>query len=67
MHLPVVVQAFGDAFHRFARWSEKKPVPELGTAETDMEAVDRFYDFWNVFKSWRDFSYYFEYNLDDVR
>ena len=29
------------------------PVPALGNAETPIEEVDAFYDFWYEFKSWR--------------
>ncbi len=45
---------FKEAFHRFSRWSEKKPVPCLGDENTPYAQVEKFYDFWTKFKSWRD-------------
>jgi len=59
-------ELYGEAFHRFARWSEKKPVPSLGTDEDDITVVDSFYDFWFEFKSWRDFSFDDEHDPDDA-
>lgn len=47
---------FGPIFKRNARWSTKKPVPELGDMETDMNDVLDFYSFWNKFDSWRDYT-----------
>jgi hypothetical protein len=46
---------FGAAFRRQSRWSERKPVPDLGTADTDFAELQTFYDFWHSFKSWREF------------
>ena len=50
---------FGPAFKRNARWSAAPggadAVPELGDADTPWEKVDKFYDFWFAFKSWREF------------
>ena len=50
---------FGPAFKRNARWSAAPggadAVPELGDADTPWEQVDKFYDFWFAFKSWREF------------
>lgn len=47
-------EVFEPAFKRFARWSSKKPVPSIGDAETPLETVKKFYDFWHKFDSWRD-------------
>ena len=46
---------FGAAFKRQSRWSENKPVPDLGIEAEEYEAVAKFYDFWYGFKSWREF------------
>jgi DnaJ family protein C protein 2 len=45
---------FGEVFRRNAKWSETKPVPELGNISTSYDRVERFYDFWRGFQSWRD-------------
>lgn len=47
-------EKFGEAFHRFSRFSVKKPVPALGDDETPYAEVQVFYDFWETFQSWRD-------------
>ena len=51
--------AFAPAFKRQARWSAAPggadAVPELGGADAPWEQVDKFYDFWFAFKSWREF------------
>ena len=47
---------FSPIFKRNARWSTKKPVPELGTMDTPMNTVLDFYSFWNKFDSWRDYT-----------
>merc|ERR1711904_457782 len=48
-------EVFGQAFIRNSKWSEVKPVPTLGDAETPYARVTKFYDFWRSFQSWRDF------------
>lgn len=48
------------------RWSEYKPVPKLGGEKTEWHVVDRFYKFWTNFRSWRDFSYEDEYDINDA-
>lgn len=45
---------FGEAFRRNAKWSERKPVPDIGDAALPFEKVERFYDFWRGFQSWRE-------------
>ncbi|CAL8462322.1 g1855 [Coccomyxa elongata] len=49
------IKVFGPAFRRNTRWSVATPVPEVGEDETPWEEVDKFYDFWFSFKSWREF------------
>ena len=46
---------FGAAFRRQARWSERRPVPDLGERDAEYAAVQAFYDFWYGFRSWREF------------
>eukprot|EP00301_Raphidiophrys_heterophryoidea_P020666 c529_g1_i1.p1 GENE.c529_g1_i1~~c529_g1_i1.p1 ORF type:complete len:690 (-),score=164.42 c529_g1_i1:398-2260(-) len=53
-------------FSRFAYFSATKPVPDFGDAETPIRDVQRFYEFWNNFQSWRDFSHEDEYNPDEA-
>jgi DnaJ homolog subfamily C member 2 len=50
-------KAFGDAFEREARFSNKQPVPMLGDYDDPKEKVEGFYDFWYNFDSWRSFEY----------
>jgi len=57
---------FKPVFIRNAFWSNKKPVPDIGDMNTDIKKVERFYQFWENFDSWRDFSVYDEYNLDEA-
>jgi len=47
-------EVFGPVFKRNARWSEHKPVPDLGGPETPHTEVVAFYDWWREFESWRD-------------
>lgn len=49
-------ELFGPVFARNARWSKKKPVPELGNKDTPYEQVEAFYSFWFGFQSWREFT-----------
>lgn len=47
-------EVFSPVFRRNARWSHKKPVPDLGGPDTPAKEWKRFYDFWYEFQSWRD-------------
>lgn len=49
-----------------ARWSVNTRVPKLGDDTTKIEDVDRFYNFWFSFKSWREFTYNQEYDPDQA-
>lgn len=54
----------GPVFDRNARWSVIQPVPELGSDQTPYKQVEKFYDFWRSFKSWREFTYDSEYDIE---
>eukprot|EP01119_Soliformovum_irregulare_P008057 TRINITY_DN2084_c0_g1_i1.p1 TRINITY_DN2084_c0_g1~~TRINITY_DN2084_c0_g1_i1.p1 ORF type:complete len:498 (+),score=167.17 TRINITY_DN2084_c0_g1_i1:60-1553(+) len=51
-----------DAFERFGRWSANPAVPALGDDNTPMNQVNKFYEFWFSFKSWRDWSFEDEFD-----
>jgi DnaJ family protein C protein 2 len=58
---------FGKCFTRNARFAVKKPVPELGDMETPTVTVNKFYNYWVNFESWRDFTGVgAEYKPDDA-
>ncbi|CAK0864613.1 unnamed protein product [Prorocentrum cordatum] len=46
-------EVFGPVFKRNARWSEHKPVPDLGGPETPHTEVVAFYDWWREFESFQ--------------
>lgn len=48
---------FNKFFTLNGRWSEKPHVPSFGQVDAKREEVERFYNFWYDFKSWREFSY----------
>ena len=48
---------FKPVFDRNARWSNKRHIPDVGTADSTRQEVDKFYKFWYDFDSWREFSY----------
>lgn len=50
-------ESFNKYFNLNARWSEKNHVPPFGEVDAKREEVERFYNFWYDFKSWREFSY----------
>jgi DnaJ family protein C protein 2 len=53
-------------FLRNAVFSQVQPVPSLGDENTPFELVDKFYDFWFGFKSWREFPNEEQYNVEDA-
>jgi len=57
---------FNACFSRNGLFSEKKPVPNLGDEKTPINKVLKFYEFWEAFKSWRDFTVEDEYDLDQA-
>jgi DnaJ family protein C protein 2 len=57
---------FEDVFRRNAIFSKKRPVPNIGTKDTDMKKVDQFYKFWFSFDTWRDFCKFNEYNTEEA-
>ncbi|KAG8341353.1 putative DNAJ-like protein [Trypanosoma vivax] len=48
---------FGPVFERNKRWSVEKNLPSLGDDQTKLSDVNKFYDRWERFQSWRDFSH----------
>lgn len=60
------MQVFGPAFRRNSRWSVQTPVPEVGEESTAFEQVDKFYDFWFSFRSWREFPHPDEEDLEQA-
>lgn len=57
-------QVLGAFFEMNTRWSERQPVPKLGGPDATLKEVDKFYNFWYDFQSWRDFSYLDEEEKD---
>jgi len=50
-------EVFGPAFDLNERWSDLPDVPYLGDADSSLQHVNNFYEFWFNFKSWREYSY----------
>ncbi|CAL4078225.1 unnamed protein product, partial [Meganyctiphanes norvegica] len=50
-------EVFGPIFEQNARWSTRRHIPLLGKSDDTKQKVNRFYDFWYDFDSWREFSY----------
>jgi len=48
-------KVFAPAFRRNTRWSLAPNVPDIGDGATPWAEVEAFYDFWFVFRSWREF------------
>jgi len=58
-------EIFGELFARNAKWSISG-ASMLGDETTPYEKVSSFYSFWFTFKSWRDFGYLDEYDLEEA-
>ena len=50
-------KVFAPVFDRNQRWSDAEDIPYLGDDDSCLSEVDRFYNFWFEFDSWREFSY----------
>ena len=59
-------EIFAPVFERNARFAKKKPVPQLGKEDTNMDDVRKFYKFWDAFETWRDFSSFDEYDVREA-
>lgn len=57
---------FGPVFERNAYWSKRSPVPQFGDENTDIAKVLKFYQFWDNFDSWREFTHEDEYDLEQA-
>ena len=49
-------EKFSMCFTNNARFSKITPTPPFGDGKTDIVVVRRFYDFWEDFKTWREFA-----------
>ncbi|KEG04100.1 DNA-binding chaperone, putative [Plasmodium vinckei vinckei] len=63
---PNFYEFLNPVFKRNAKWSSRKPVPNIGDENTSIDKVKYFYDFWYDFTSWRDFSYQNEYDYEEA-
>jgi len=59
-------KTFRPVFARNAKWSTKSPVPDLGNMDTPFGKVESFYHFWERFRTWRDFSCFDEFNVEEA-
>ena len=59
-------KVFGPVFMRNGRWSVTQPILSLGDDATPLEEVDKFYNFWYNFRSWREFPDDDEYDLEQA-
>lgn len=61
-------RVFGACFAANSRWydGKKTDLPSLGDEDTHLDDVEKFYDFWYGFKSWRDFSHEVADDLYDL-
>eukprot|EP01130_Rhizamoeba_saxonica_P015213 TRINITY_DN6786_c0_g1_i1.p1 TRINITY_DN6786_c0_g1~~TRINITY_DN6786_c0_g1_i1.p1 ORF type:complete len:435 (-),score=106.30 TRINITY_DN6786_c0_g1_i1:35-1339(-) len=59
-------EVFEPVFERNAKWSVSRKIPTLGNLDTEWSHVEKFYDFWFHFKTWKDFSYLDEYDPEEA-
>ncbi|KAG9138277.1 hypothetical protein Leryth_001487 [Lithospermum erythrorhizon] len=59
-------KVFGPAFMRNGRWSVNQPMPSFGNDSSPIQQVDKFYNFWYSFKSWREFPHADEFDLEQA-
>ncbi|KYR00580.1 myb domain-containing protein [Tieghemostelium lacteum] len=57
-------EIFEPVFEMNSRFSLIQPAPKLGDLNTPYDKVLKFYNFWWSFKSWRDFSFEDDYDLE---
>eukprot|EP00831_Metopus_contortus_P077464 TRINITY_DN7280_c0_g1_i4.p3 TRINITY_DN7280_c0_g1~~TRINITY_DN7280_c0_g1_i4.p3 ORF type:complete len:173 (-),score=53.07 TRINITY_DN7280_c0_g1_i4:25-543(-) len=59
-------EIFSPVFEKNSQFSKNQKVPKLGSNTDPIASVEEFYNFWDNFKSWRDFSLYAEYDLNEA-
>jgi hypothetical protein len=59
-------EVFEKVFTRNAKFAVIVPLPNLGDKNTPIHQVETFYNYWDGFKSWREFSQYDEYDTEDA-
>lgn len=59
-------EVFTKCFDLNSRWSINKNTPNFGNEHMPLANVKKFYKWWNDFKSWREFSQYHEYDVNEA-
>jgi DnaJ family protein C protein 2 len=60
------LKVYRPVFERNARFSRRRPVPDLGGPTTALPVLHSFYKWWHNFDSWRDFSHEAKHDLDSA-